>query len=120
VTFETTYHEHDRILEIVYPARPTQDEVTEYVARTRATIDAIDGPWFCLVDQRRVTVLPPSILVELADLNAYAQKHGMRRTARLVASPASAAQSRRLASAALLALETFSSRDEAIAWLRST
>ncbi len=120
MTFETTYHADDRILEIVYPARPTPEEVDEYVNRTRALIDQIDGPWNCLVDQRKVSVLPPSILVELADLNAYAQKHGMRRTARVVASPASVAQSRRLASAALLALETFSNRDEAIAWLRST
>lgn len=118
MAFEISFHPDERILEVVYPSGPSAEDVAEYVQRTRALIDTLDGTWSCLVDQRRMTVLAPAFLVTLADLNAYAQKRGMVRTARVVSGSVSEVQSRRIAKAAVLSLETFANRDEALAWLR--
>ncbi len=117
--FEIAFHEDARILEVVYPPRPSAEDVAQYIEKTRAMIDAIDGPWSCLVDQRKMTVLAPSLLVSLADLNAYARKKGMMRTARVVSGSVSEVQARRIAKAAVLALETFATREEALDWLRA-
>ena len=117
--FDILFHDKDRILEVVYPASPSARDVAEYIHRTRAIVDSIDGPWSCLVDQRLMTVLSPDLLVSLADLNAHAQKKGMIRTARVVAGAVSEVQARRMARAAVLSLETFKSREDALAWLRS-
>ena len=119
MSFESVFHEADRILEVVYPPDPTQRDVEEYLTRTRALIDALEGPWSCLVDQRAVGVLPPALVVSLASLNSHAAKKGMLRSARVVSTKASAIQANRLASAGGIEVRTFSDRDSAFVWLRS-
>jgi hypothetical protein len=112
----------DRVLElieVVYPAHPTADEVADYVVAIRRAIESMKGPWDCLVDQRRLKVMPPELVAQVSGLNAWAERHRMRRSARVVASAVASLQANRMAREASLSAEvrSFTSRPEALAWL---
>jgi hypothetical protein len=109
-----------RILEVEYPARPTQEEVSEYSLASRAAIRQLAGTWGCLVDQRRLIVMPPDVVAVMAELNAFAQNHGMVGSARVVSSKMSELQATRLGREATLKvpLRTFDDRELALQWLR--
>jgi hypothetical protein len=120
--FRIELHEPEGILEVIYPVTPTLQDVEDYARNVRARIDAMAGRrWVCLVDQRDVGALSPEIVEVVADLNAYAEQHGMRRAARVVSSAVARLQSTRLVREAMLRTEfrVFESRDEAMAWLRA-
>ena len=123
--FEIIEHPGDAIVEIVpiveviYPAHPTPDEISAYVARAHQVIDAQRGRAFgCLADQRALRVMPPELVTALGKLNAYAYARGMLRTARLVSSALAGLQAHRLARENHFDLQAFEVRDDALLWLR--
>jgi hypothetical protein len=107
------------IVEVVYPERPSKGDVDEYVARIRTIIEREARGFACLVDQRRLAVMPPELVPTVTALNAYAQSKGMLRSARVVTSAVAGLQSARMAREASLRvpMRTFESRDEALTWL---
>jgi hypothetical protein len=119
--FAITIKPEERLIEVVYPAQPTPEEVTDYAARIRKAIDDFGGLWCCLVDQRELKVMPPEVADAIGKLNAYAERRGMLRGARIVSSAVASLQTSRLARDAKAGIEirAFQSRDEAIAWLKS-
>ena len=119
--FQITIHEADRIIDVVYPPQPTAEDVTDYLKRIRETIARMGGPWSALVDQGQLRVMPPEMVATMASLNAFAQLHGMKRSARVVTDPASGLQAWRMTKQAMLTIptRTFETRDAALAWLRN-
>jgi hypothetical protein len=119
--FQITIHEADRIIDVVYPPQPTAEDVADYLKRIRETITRMGGPWSALVDQGKLRMMPPEMVATMASLNAFAQLHGMRRSARVVSDAASGLQAWRMTKKALLTIptRTFESRDAALAWLRN-
>jgi hypothetical protein len=112
-----------RIVEVIYPATVTAPDVEAYVQRIKVTMDQQKTEWACLVDQRNLTVLPPELVEKIASLNAYAQKRRMIKTARVVSSAVASLQAARISRDSLRTetpLRTFTSRDEALAWLTSS
>jgi hypothetical protein len=107
------------ILEFVYPSDPSVAEVAAYVNDVRRLIDQQDAPWCCLVDQRKLPVMPREVVDAVKGLNAYAAQRGMRKTARLVTSAVASLQAARFAREVRLVdtLRTFTSRAAALAWL---
>jgi hypothetical protein len=123
VPFDIVVHEADAIVEVVYPENPTQEDVDDYVGRVKKIIAGRQGPWSCLVDQRQLNLMPDRRYEQVAALNAYAQQHGMKQSARVVSRRAAAVatlQTTRMRRQASLSrpVRTFTSRDDAIAWLR--
>src|SRR5579871_4003006 len=115
-------HEGDRILEVVYPAQPTAAEVDSYAQSIRRYIDHLGGrSWSCMVDQTQLQVMDPAHVDRIAELNSYAQARGMTRAARVVTSAMARLQSQRVMREAALKTEfrIFSSRDEALSWLKA-
>jgi hypothetical protein len=109
--FEILFHEHERILEVRYPQRPTLESFDRYEKAVRETITSISSGWKCLVDQSRLAVMPPELGPRLATLNAWAREHGMQVTARVVKQSATAElQVNRLFKGAAIVAHT---RDEA-------
>jgi hypothetical protein len=111
-----------RIVEVIYPAMVTASDVEDYVRRIKVTMDQQKTEWACLVDQRDLTVMPPELVEKIASLNAYAQKRRMIKTARVVSSAVASLQAARISRDSLRTetpLRTFTSRDEALAWLTS-
>jgi len=119
--FEIREDAAHHIVEVVYPAEPSSQDVAEYLMKMKRTIDAQPGPWSCLVDQRELKVMEAQLIERVSTLNRYAQSRGMLRSARVVAGSVSALQARKIAeNAALKApVRAFSTRDEALAWLTS-
>jgi hypothetical protein len=124
MTFEVIHHPGDAIIErlpmveVIYPANATAEDVAEYDKRARVIIDAQRRrPFCCLADQRALRVMPPELVEVAAALNAYATERGMTRTARLVSSAIAGLQAHRLAHDPRFELRAFDDRDEAIAWL---
>ena len=119
--FQITVHEADRIIDVIYPPQPTAEDVTDYLKRIRETIARMGGPWSALVDQGQLRVMPPEMVATMASLNAFAQLHGMMRSARVVTDPASGLQAWRMTKQAMLTIptRTFETRDAALAWLRN-
>ena len=120
--FSVTLHEAPAILEIVYPAGFTAEDLEAYAVESRETMDRIRGPWACLVDARDVSALGPELLDQVARLNAYALEHGMRASARLISTRPGAlegARSARGATGYAVTIKTFTDRDPALAWLRT-
>jgi hypothetical protein len=112
-----------RIVEVIYPPTVTVSGVEDYVRRIKATMDQQKTEWVCLVDQRDLTVMPPELVEKIAFLNAYAQKRRMKKTARVVSSAVATLQAARISRDSLRTetpLRTFTSRDEALAWLTSS
>jgi hypothetical protein len=109
----------EAIVEFVYPERPTTEDVANYATDVRRIIDRQRGPWCCLVDQRKLPVMPQEFVETVKGLNAYAAQRGMRKTARLVTSAVASLQAARFAREVRLvnSLRTFTSRAAALAWL---
>jgi hypothetical protein len=119
VPFEITEHQAARILEIVYPAQPSADDIVRYVLEAKQAMKRFVGPWCCLVVQRALVVLPPDLAGEVARLNAYAAQHGMACSARVVSSAVAELQVTRLARTSIpVPVRTFQDREQAITWLR--
>jgi hypothetical protein len=119
--FQINIYEADRIIDVVYPPQPTAEDVTDYLKRIRETIIRMGGPWSALVDQGQLRVMPPEMVATMASLNAFAQLHGMKRSARVVSDAASGLQAWRMTKQAMLTIptRTFETRDAALAWLRN-
>jgi hypothetical protein len=119
--FQITVHEPDRILEVVYPAQPTQADVDDYLSRVKTLIDGLAGDWSALVDQSQLRVMPSNMVTVMAKLNAYAQLKGMKRSARIVSTAASGLQAWRMTKQAMLSIpaRTFESRGDALNWLKN-
>jgi hypothetical protein len=118
--FVITPREGGRILEVEYPAHPTKEEVSAYALAIRSAIRQVGTTWGCLVDQRRLVLMPPDVVAVMAELNAFAQSHRMAGSARLVSSKMAQLQATRLAREATLKvpLRTFDDRELALQWLR--
>jgi stage II sporulation SpoAA-like protein len=108
------------IVEITYPARPTNSEIEAYVREIKAVMDRQPKGWRCLVDQRQLAVMPPDLVERVGELNAYGAKRGMARAARVIATSVANLQTARMARQASLEvpIKTFTSRDAAMAWLK--
>lgn len=118
--FEIVVHDDDDIVEVVYPPAPTAAEVVDYVARIRHIIATRQGPWACLVDQRKLLVMPPDLVETMTTLNAHAARHGMKASARIVGSAVADLQAHRMAREGTIGrpVRAFTRRDDALAWLR--
>jgi hypothetical protein len=119
--FQIKLHPQERIIEVVYPAVPTQEDVGEYLVQMKQLIDEQKSHWFCLVDQRSLTQLPVELLEQVAVANSYAVLHGMQRSARIVSSQAAAAQANSIGKttgAIRVKVKTFVERGPALAWLK--
>ena len=119
--FQIIVHEPDRILEVIYPAQPSEADLKDYLARVKEAIEKLAGEWSALVDQSQLRVMPGSMVAEMARLNAHAQLKGMKRSARIVSTAASGLQAWRMTKQAMLSIptRTFETRDEAIGWLKN-
>ncbi|GAC1352116.1 MAG: hypothetical protein NVS3B20_05620 [Polyangiales bacterium] len=117
--FEIVLHDSEDIIEVVYPAAPDDASVASYVMHIKKLIVTRTRPWSCLVDQRNVLVMPPSLVDTMRALNAFAKAHGMMRSARVVASAVGNLQVSRIArtSNAPLEIRSFADRSEALQWL---
>jgi hypothetical protein len=119
MSFQIRIHDAQDLIEVVYPAQPSEGDVAEYVLAIQRAIRGMRGDWDCLVDQRQLKVMPPALVEEVSRLNAWAKRHRMRRSARVVASAVGGLQANRMAREAALRVEvkSFSTRAEALAWL---
>ena len=119
--FQLTVHEADRILDVVYPPQPTPEDVTDHPQHLRETIARMGGLLSVPVAQGQLRVMPPEMVATMASLNAFAQFHGMKRSARVVSDAASGLQAWRMTKQAMLTIptRTFETRDAALAWLRN-
>jgi hypothetical protein len=119
--FAIVVDEVRHVIEVTYPAHPSAEDVERYRSEIKDAIARMRGPWDCMVDQRPLAVLPPGLVEEVAALNAYAEKHGMRRAARVVSSAVATLQSARMMRQAALSTEvrTFATREAAADWLAS-
>ncbi|PTL84206.1 STAS/SEC14 domain-containing protein [Vitiosangium sp. GDMCC 1.1324] len=119
--FQITVYEADRIIDVVYPPQPSAEDVSDYLKRIRETIIRMNGPWSALVDQGQLRVMPPDMVAIMANLNAFAQLHHMKRSARVVSDAASGLQAWRMTKKAMLTIptRTFETREDALAWLRN-
>jgi hypothetical protein len=119
--FQIIVHEPDRILEVIYPAQPTEADLKDYLARVKEAIEKLAGDWSALVDQSQLRVMPGNMVAEMARLNAHAQLKGMKRSARIVSTAASGLQAWRMTKQAMLSIptRTFETRDEALGWLKN-
>jgi hypothetical protein len=121
MSFEIHIHADTRIIEVIYPARPSAADVADYLHRIQGVIREQKSSWRCLVDQRALQLISPELVEHIAATNSYAAKHGMERSARLVNGAVASLQASRLARQADLAdkVRTFHDRAEALAWLTS-
>ncbi|MFP2957950.1 STAS/SEC14 domain-containing protein [Myxococcus sp. 1LA] len=119
--FQITVHSQDRILEVVYPPQVTTADLAEYLADVKKAINDLDGEWSALVDQSQLRVMPSDVVTAMASLNAFAQLHGMKRSARVVSDAPSGLQAWRMTKRAMLSIptRTFETRGEALQWLRN-
>ena len=119
--FDVRVQPEARIVEVIYPPEPTQEEVDDYVRRLRAEVEALGpGEWKALVDQRSLKSLTPELVKAMSGLNAWAQANGMARSARMVSDPGAGLQAWRMTKQALLTIPTatFDNRKDALAWLK--
>jgi hypothetical protein len=119
--FEISVNEREQIVEITYPARPSDSEIDAYVRDIKAVMDRLPKGWRCLVDQRQLAVMAPELVEKVAALNAYGAGRGMARAARVIATSVANLQTARMARQASLEvpIKTFTSRDAALAWLKA-
>lgn len=119
--FQITVHAQDRILEVVYPPQVTAEDLAEYLSDVKKAIASLGGEWSALVDQSQLRVMPTDVVSAMASLNAYAQLHGMKRSARVVSDAPSGLQAWRMTKRAMLTIptRTFETRGEALDWLRN-
>jgi hypothetical protein len=120
--FRIVEHREQHIIEVIYPAHPSMLDVTDYTLRLKRVIDAQKTDWFCLVDQRDLVVqLEGKLAEKVALLNDYAIRHGMLRSARVVASGVLGLATHRVmgSSSAQAVVRVFRNRDEALGWLHA-
>jgi hypothetical protein len=119
--FQITVHAQDRILEVVYPPQVTAEDLAEYLSDVKKAIAGLGGEWSALVDQSQLRVMPTDVVSAMASLNAFAQLHGMKRSARVVSDAPSGLQAWRMTKRAMLTIptRTFETRGEALEWLRN-
>ncbi len=119
--FQITVHAQDRILEVVYPPQVTTEDLAEYLADVKKAITSLASDWSALVDQSQLRVMPSDVVTAMASLNAYAQLHGMKRSARVVSDAPSGLQAWRMTKRAMLSIptRTFETRADALHWLRN-
>lgn len=86
----------------------------------KKAINDLAGEWSALVDQSQLRVMPSDVVTAMASLNAFAQLHGMKRSARVVSDAPSGLQAWRMTKRAMLSIptRTFETRGEALQWLR--
>lgn len=118
--FDVTVHPGGAIIEIQYPAAPTAKDVESYAAHIKRILPELADEWASLVDQRGLDSMPKGLLRAVATLNAFAQDHGMVRSARVVSDSSEGMQSWRIAREGdvHVPIRSFQSRDEALAWLQ--
>jgi hypothetical protein len=118
--FVITEHPKDHIVEVTYPAEPTAGDVADYTMRIKRAMDEQKQPWCCLVDQRALKMISPKLMEKITLLNGYAQKRGMKKTARVVSSNAAMLQAMQMAEKTELhaRVRSFMTREEALAWLK--
>ncbi len=117
--FVITAHQTERVLEVMYPARPTLRAYERYDAECRAAILQFEqlGTWHCLVDQSKVVAaMAPDLPPRISDLIAWSRPRRLGRVARVLsASELGRLQSRRILRAAGLdGAQLF--EDRAAAW----
>lgn len=119
--FQITVHAQDRILEVVYPPQVTAEDLAEYLGDVKKAIAGLGGEWSALVDQSQLRVMPTDVVSAMASLNAFAQLHGMKRSARVVSDAPSGLQAWRMTKRAMLTIptRTFETRGEALEWLKN-
>jgi hypothetical protein len=119
--FEVVVHREDRILEVIYPAKPSATDITDYMDKVKKGIDAMEGgKWSSLVDQTRLQTLSSDLLKVVTQMNAYAANRGMIRTARVVVDAVASLQAWRMGKDANIdvPLQTFQTREDALEWIR--
>ncbi len=82
--FEIKLHPAERIIEVVYPAHPTEESFERYEEALRRAVQELGAPWWCLVDQRALPAVPEDLAGRISELNGWAKAQGMQRSARLV------------------------------------
>jgi hypothetical protein len=82
--FVIVVHAAERIVEVIYPPHPTPDMFDAYQGRLEGVIEGLEGAWMCMVDQRAMPVAPEGLTERIAEFNAWALEHGMKRSARIV------------------------------------
>ena len=82
--FTVKVHAAERVIEVVYPPRPTAESFERYERDVRAAIERMGAPWKCLVDQRALTVAVKEMASRIQGLNAWAVTSGMQRSVRVV------------------------------------
>ncbi len=119
--FRIEVHGTPAILEVTYPDAPTPLEIADYVNGLRTAIGTLKPGWMGLVNQGGLRLMSTELVEALTVMNAYAQGKGMARLARVVPDSFGGMQAWRIAKDAALKIpaETFSTRDEALAWLRA-
>ena len=113
-------HPRERIVEIVYPERPTVEAFDRYEKRLKDALTAMRMEFDCIVDQRAPIVASPELAERMVSLTRWAQAHGLRRLVRVIAnSPSAALQFKRITKEAKIAAPTalVQTREEAFAWL---
>lgn len=88
--FVITVHERSHVLEVRYPSRVTMAAFERYVTEVKAAVLLLhrQGQWDCIVDQAALKAMAPDFPPRISELNVWSAAHGMRRTARLIASSA--------------------------------
>lgn len=113
-------HPRERIIEIVYPERPTVAAFERYEKKLKDAITALKWDFDAIVDQRAPILASPELATRMVALTQWAEKHGMTRLVRVIAKSASAAlQAKRIAKEASVAAPTVAveTREEAFEWL---
>ena len=104
----------ERVLEVVYPERPSLEGVERYVREAEEAIRSFGGPWSCLVDQRALRVMSGELASIVGALNTFAQQNGMLRSARVVASSMGELQVSRVMRSASVSAETIFGTDSSV------
>ncbi len=94
--FTLTVHPAERILEVRYPKKVTQENFEVYEGRVREAVVALAGPFRCIVDMRLAGFVAPELAERLAALNRWAAEHGMDYSARIVDSAVGELQGHRI------------------------
>lgn len=82
--FRIVVHPAERVIEVIYPPKPTDASFDRYEGQIRAAITELGPPWRCLVDQRSVPVFDAVLGARIARLNEWAGRQGMEKSVRVV------------------------------------
>jgi hypothetical protein len=80
-----TVHPDQRVLEVIYPARPTAEASDRYSAALKEAVAKLgSGPFDAVVDQRAMPILSAEISERMSLLLGWVHQHGLRRMMRIV------------------------------------